>query len=89
MRVPDRFPFIMPSNMFPSLCDVLGLVVGGGGRLPLAAFDNFTPPSNDLLAPSGLSKTLKVDSATGRAWTSSNAFPDDFRREKPLGNLGM
>ena len=87
--VPNRCPFIMPSNMFPSLCDVFGLEAGGGGRWLVVAFDSFTPPSNDLLLPSGLSNTLKVDSVTGTAWTSSNAFPDDFRREKPLGNLGM
>jgi len=67
MWVPDRFPFTMPSNMFPSLCDVLGLAADGGGRWVLAAFDNFTPPSNDLLLPSGLSNTLNVDSDTGRA----------------------
>jgi hypothetical protein len=73
------------SNMFSvSNCEVLGLLIGD------PALASFTPPSNDLLAVSPLSKTLKECSTTGTSGpTSSNTFADDFRRANAFGNLGM
>lgn len=60
------------------------------GVLPdgaVAVFLNAAPPSKDLPV-SGRSKTLKECSA-GASAMSSNAFAVDFRRPKPLGNLGI
>lgn len=46
---------------------------------------NVVVPSNDLLPPCGRSNT-RNDGSTGGV-TSSSAFPDDFLRAKPFGNL--
>jgi hypothetical protein len=77
-----RLPLIS-SNMFSSLR--IGEVFG----LPIVVLTDFAPPSKDLLVPSGRSKTLNDGSATGASWRSSRAFAVDFRRPKPLGNLGI
>ena len=51
---------------------------------PIYCF-NAADPSKDLLLPCGRSKTLKEGSGAGLI--SSNAFPEDFRRANPFGNL--
>lgn len=83
----DRFPLIIPSNIFSSwVWDVLGL---SKGPSPDIAFFIFIPPSKDLLPPSGRSNTLNECSTAGTSGTSSKTFAVDFRRPKPLGNLGI
>lgn len=77
---------MISSNMFSSLCEVLGRAVG---NVVVVALLIFTPPSNDLLVSSDLSNTLKEGSATGETCISSKAFAVDFRRPNPLGNLGI
>ena len=67
-----------PDGISPTKCPSLS-------GLPTLIRFRLLPPSNDLLPYSGRSNTRK--DGCGGFGTSSNAFPDDFRRAKPLGSL--